>query len=298
MATESNDGRVRLNKYLADNGIASRRKADELIADGEVMVDGEIVTEMGLKIDPVKQRVEIDGVVLRPEGQKPRYYLLYKPEGVVCTADPREARKRAIDLVVDRNAGRLFTVGRLDEDSSGLILLTNDGEFANLVAHPRYGVPKLYKVVVRGRVEDDSLRELRKGVRLSEGAARFESVGLRKRGEKQSTLLVALKEGKNRQIRRAFAKVGHKVVELARVRIGNLTDRGMRRGDWRPLAIKEVREMIAIAKGEIEAEPVNRRAAASGRSLNAPRGGGKTGVRRGGAPGRPGAKGTRGRRKR
>jgi 23S rRNA pseudouridine2605 synthase len=280
-AGRQSEGGVRLNKYLADNGIASRRKADELIAAGEVMVDGEIVTEMGLKVDPARQRVEIDGVVLKPEGQKPRYYLLYKPEGVVCTADPREARKRAVDLVGDRNAGRLFTVGRLDEDSSGLILLTNDGEFANLVAHPRYGVPKLYKVVVRGRLSDEALREARSGVRLSEGLARFESVGLRKRSEKQSVLLVGLKEGKNRQIRRVFAKLGHKVNELARVRIGNLTDRGMRRGDWRPLAPKEVRELIAIAKGELEPEPVNQRAEAAGRSSRAP---GKKGSRPGGRP--------------
>jgi len=249
------DGLVRLNKLLADNGIASRRKADELIADGAVMIDGEIVTELGTKVDPSRQRVEIDGIILKAEGAKPRYYLLYKPEGVVCTADPREMRKRAIDLLTDRNAGRLFTVGRLDEDSSGLILLTNDGDFANLVAHPRYGVPKLYKVVVKGSVSDDALREARAGVRLSEGLARFESVGLRKRGDK---------EGKNRQIRRVFAKLGNKVTELARVRIGNLTDKGLRRGDWRPLSVKEVRELIAIAKGELEPDPVNRRAREAG----------------------------------
>ena len=281
---EDDGGLVRLNKLLADNGIASRRKADELIADGAVMIDGEIVTELGTKVDPSRQRVEIDGVILKAEGAKPRYYLLYKPEGVVCTADPREMRKRAIDLLTDRNAGRLFTVGRLDEDSSGLILLTNDGDFANLVAHPRYGVPKLYKVVVKGSVSDDALREARNGVRLSEGLARFESVGLRKRGEKQSTLLVALKEGKNRQIRRVFAKLGHKVTELARVRIGNLTDKGLRRGEWRPLSPKEVRELIAIAKGEIEAEPVNRRAREAGGSAKGPGGDGKRRSRPGAGP--------------
>jgi 23S rRNA pseudouridine2605 synthase len=276
---DGEDGLVRLNKFLADNGVASRRRADKLIADGEVMVDGEIVTAMGQKINPAKQRVEIDGHVLKPEGSRPAYFLLYKPEGVVCTADPREARKRAIDLVDDRNAGRLFTVGRLDEDSSGLLLLTNDGDFANLIAHPRYGVPKLYKVVVRGRVTDEALRSARTGVRLSEGLAMFESVGLRKRDEKQSTLLCALKEGKNRQIRRVFAKLGHKVTELARVRIGNLTDRGLRRGDWRPLAVKEVRELIAIAKGEIQADPVNERAREAGAGLKARRSGGKKGPR-------------------
>ena len=146
------------------------------------MVDGHIVTTLGTKIDPFSQRVEIDGVVLKPEGVSSRYYLLNKPTGVLCTSDPREGRRRAIDMITDRKAGRIFTVGRLDEDSSGLILLTNDGEFANLVAHPRYGVPKLYKVVVRGRVEDEDVAKARKGVRLSDGSASFESVTVRKRG--------------------------------------------------------------------------------------------------------------------
>ncbi|MEM7310110.1 MAG: pseudouridine synthase [Planctomycetota bacterium] len=241
---------VRLNKYLADNGIASRRKADELIAEGEVMVDGEIVTALGTKVNPVRQRVEVDGIVLKAEGQWHRYYLLYKPTGVVCTSDPREARKRAIDLIEDRRAGRIYTVGRLDEDSEGLILLTNDGDFSNLVAHPRYGVPKLYKVTVRGRVEDFQLQQLRAGVRLSEGKASFESVSLRKSSDRQSTLLVGLKEGKNRQIRRVFARVGHKVTNLARVRIGNLTDRGLKRGQWRPLTKDEIDELMRIARGE------------------------------------------------
>lgn len=248
---------VRLNKYLADNGIASRRKADELIATGEVMVDGEIVTTLGAKIDPLKQRVEVDGVVLKPEGARHRYYLLNKPTGVVCTSDPREDRRRAIDMITDRKAGRIFTVGRLDEDSSGLILLTNDGEFANLVAHPRYEVPKLYKVIVRGRVEDDALSKARQGVRLSDSKASFESVSLRKRGARQTTLLVGLKEGRNRQIRRVFARLGHKVTDLARVRIGNLTDRGLKKGQWRPLLREEVEEMIGIARGEIEPRRVN-----------------------------------------
>ena len=258
---------VRLNKYLAANGIASRRRADALIAEGEVMVDGRIVTELGTKIDPERERVEVDGVVLRPEGELRRYYLLYKPAGVVCTNDPREARKRAIDLIGDRRAGRIYSVGRLDEDSEGLLLLTNDGAFANLIAHPRYGVPKLYKVVVRGRVEDSTLAKVRAGVRLSEGLATFESVAVRKRGDRQSTLLVALKEGKNRQIRRVFARFGHKVQTLARVRIGNLTDRGLKRGQWRVLDPAERDELTRIARGEAEVQTQSQ-----SRRLNAKRG--------------------------
>jgi 23S rRNA pseudouridine2605 synthase len=268
----SDDGRVRLNKFLADNGIASRRHADELITAGEVMVDGEIVHELGLRIDPSSQRVEVDGVVLKPKGVEHRYYLLNKPSGVVCTSDPREARKRAIDCIDDRRAGRLFTVGRLDEDSSGLILLTNDGDFANLVAHPRYGVHKLYKVVLRGRVEDEALNKARAGVRLSEGKALFESIRLQKRGERQSLVLVSLKEGKNRQIRRVFARLGYKVTELARVRIGNLTDRGLKKGAWRPLEPKEVADLLAVARGERAARPEPPRQKRAGRpGVSAPK---------------------------
>ena len=265
----ADDGRVRLNKYLAENGIASRRRADELIAAGEVMVDGEIVTELGLKVDPARQRVEVDGVVLRPGGEAHRTYLLNKPTGVICTNDPREARRRAIDLIDDRKAPRLFSVGRLDEDSSGLLILTNDGDLANLVAHPRYGVPKLYKVTVKGRVDDAALDQARAGVRLSEGLATFESVALRKRGERTSTLLVGLKEGKNRQIRRVFAKLGFKVTELARVRIGNLTDKGLPRGGWRLLDPKEIAELVAIAKGELKPRAPERRS--RGKAGGAPR---------------------------
>ena len=111
------DGRIRLNKYLASNGIASRRKADELIVEGEVMVDGEIVNELGMRIDPATQRVEVNSVILRPEGDRHRYFLLNKPAGVVCTNDPREIRPRAIDLITDRKKGRIYTVGRLDEET-------------------------------------------------------------------------------------------------------------------------------------------------------------------------------------
>lgn len=125
--SESGVATIRLNRYLALNGIASRRHADRLIEEGGVMVDGEIVTELGIKIDPARQRVEVDGVVLRPEGEQRRYYLLNKPEGVVCTSDPRENRPRAVDLIADRRKGRIYTVGRLDEDTTGLVILTNDG---------------------------------------------------------------------------------------------------------------------------------------------------------------------------
>src|SRR5262245_2243658 len=151
---------VRLNKFLADHGVASRRASDELIASGKVTVDGESVTELGLKVDPERQRVEIDGYVLKPADARKRYYLLNKPRGVVCTNEARETRPRAVDLVTDPRKGRIYTIGRLDEDSEGLILLTNDGEFANRIMHPRYGVPKTYLVKVRGEIDDAALQKV------------------------------------------------------------------------------------------------------------------------------------------
>lgn len=239
---------VRLNKYLADHGVASRRKCDELIAKGKVSVDDQIVTELGVKIDPARQRIEIDGVVLRPERTRLRYYLLHKPRGVVCTNERREARMRAIDLITDPDKGRIYTVGRLDEDSQGLILLTNDGEFANRVAHPRYGVNKTYSVKLRGRVESDAIDKVRKGVRLSEGRTAPSFVKVLKRTNEWSLITITLNEGKNREVRRVFASVGYNVLQLRRTHIGALSDRSLKEGQWRPLLREEVRELLEQSK--------------------------------------------------
>jgi len=262
--------RVRLNRYLALNGIASRRHADRLIEEGEVMVDGEIVTELGLRIDPGRQRVEVDGVVLRPEGERRRYYLLNKPTGVVCTSDPRENRPRAVDLIADRRKGRIYTVGRLDEDTTGLVILTNDGDFANRIAHPRYGIRKTYRVTVRGRVDGDRLKRLRDGVRLSDFRSSFERVHLVKRSDRQTTLLVTLSEGRNREIRRAFARLDLPVMRLRRVEIGPLRERGLKVGHWRPLTREEVRGLLD-AGAEAQATPRESRARAGARGGAKPR---------------------------
>jgi 23S rRNA pseudouridine2605 synthase len=231
---------VRLNKYLADNGIASRRKADELIVEGEVMVDGEIITKLGTKVNPLEQRVEVDGVVMKPEGERHRYFLLDKPSGVVCTNDRREARPRAVDLITDRRKGRIYTVGRLDEDSSGLVILTNDGDLAFRLSHPRYRVAKTYRVVVRGRVTNEDVEKLRQGVRLSDYRSKFSKVRVQRASPRSSTLLLTLEEGRNREIRRVFVRLKLPVQSLRRVRVGNLTDRGLKVGSWRPLTRAEV----------------------------------------------------------
>lgn len=274
-------GLIRLNKYLASHGIASRRGCDELIAEGAVMVDDHIVTDLGVKVDPRSQRVEVDGVVLKPEGVRHRYYLLNKPSGVVCTNSERELRPRAVDLITDRDKGRIFTVGRLDEETTGLILVTNDGEFANRVMHPRYGVDKTYRVKVAGRIEDAALRKIRGGVHLSDGRTSGARVLVQKRSATASRLLVTIQEGKNREVRRMFARAGFKVTDLRRVRIGSLTDRGLKPGSWRPLRRFEIEELLA---GPEEREREERG--------EARRGGGA----RRGASNRPGGSGRSGRR--
>ena len=263
--SDADAGGVRLNKFLAQNGITSRRGADVLIAKGQVQVDGRIVTELGTRIDPLRSRVEVGGVVLQPQGERPRYYLLNKPCGVVCTNDPREARPRAIDLIRDKQRGRIYTVGRLDEDTEGLVILTNDGEFANRISHPRYGVQKTYWVDVRGRVSDEQLEAMRKGVRLSEGWAGFEHVLVRRRHDERSILQVTLGEGKNREVRRVLAALGLPVRTLRRIAIGELSDRRLKTGQWRPLSRAEVGSLLAstgASGGEgapKELRPVRRR---------------------------------------
>jgi 23S rRNA pseudouridine2605 synthase len=214
-----------------------------------VLIDGTVVRELGTKVDPTTQTVEVAGEVLKPEAPSKRYYLLNKPKGVVCTNEEREPRMRAIDLVTDPRKGRIYTVGRLDEESQGLILLTNDGEFANAISHPRHGVAKTYWAKIRGRVDSEALDQLKSGVYLSEGRAHADEIRVEKRTADFTALSIVLREGKNREVRRMFAKVGFKVMQLRRVRIGNLTDRYLREGDWRPLTRAEVQDLLAVASG-------------------------------------------------
>jgi 23S rRNA pseudouridine2605 synthase len=239
---------TRLNKYLADHGIASRRRCDELIEKGKVSVDDQIVTQLGTKIDPLVNKVEVDGVVLAVATTRPRYYLLNKPSGVLCTNERREARPRAIDLIDDPDKGRIYTVGWLDEESTGLILLTNDGEFANRIAHPRYGVTKTYLVKLRGRVDGDALEQVRRGVHLAEGRTGRAFVKVLKRTGEFSLVTITLHEGKNREVRRVFAHVGFKVLQLRRTHLGTLSDRSLKEGEWRPLRRAEVEELLSNSR--------------------------------------------------
>ncbi|MGH7200844.1 MAG: pseudouridine synthase, partial [Planctomycetaceae bacterium] len=213
---------------------------EEYVRAGRVSVDGEVVHELGATVDPAEQEVRLDGELIRPE--KKRYYLLNKPIGVVCTHRDPAGRTRAIDLV-PQHGPRLFTVGRLDESSQGLLLVTNDGELANRLAHPRYRVERTYRVQVAGNVPRETLGRLREGLYFTEGKFRVEQAK-RLRSQGKSTFLeLVLLEGKNREIRRLLARVGHKVLRLERIGFGPLRLGKLPPGAHRPLTGKEIAEL-------------------------------------------------------
>ena len=305
---DEGQGLVRLNKFLADNGVASRRASDELIQSGKVLVDDQIVTELGTKIDPTTQMVDVNGVRLRTDPRERRYYLLHKPPGVVCTNEMRETRPRAIDLITDPGKGRIFSVGRLDEESKGLIIMTSDGEFAERIAHPRYGVEKCYLVKTPGKITDEAVQKIREGVHLAEGRTAGARVLVKRRTANGSTLEVSIQEGKNREVRRVFARMGYKVLALTRISIGPIGIRGLKEGRWRALSREEVEGLLEASdenrEGGAEAADVVRQRRGSGArraSSGSRRGGGARGSRRpGGSSARGGSAGRRrgGRRRR
>jgi 23S rRNA pseudouridine2605 synthase len=235
----------RLQKVMAAAGVGSRRHCEELILAGRVEVDRRVLRKLGTRVDADKQEIRVDGELLK--AQRRSYYLVNKPIGVVSTNFDPSGRPRVIDLLPPTNE-RLFTVGRLDLSSEGLMLVTNDGELANRLAHPRYGVEKTYHALVAGKPEAEVLESLRRGVQLAEGVARVVSVKVKKE-IKQSTLLeIVLAEGRNREIRRILAKVGHKVLRLKRVAIGPLRLKDLEPGQWRPLAREEVDSLRGRAR--------------------------------------------------
>jgi 23S rRNA pseudouridine2605 synthase len=232
---------IRLNKALADRGVASRRHADELITAGHVRVDGKVVVELGTKVAP-GARIELDGRDLAGPPRL-RYVALNKPLGIVSSARPERGRASVADLVGARE--RLYPVGRLDVDSEGLVLLTNDGDWAERVLHPRYGHEREYEVDVEGALTDDMLGRLRRGVRLEEGLARPERVTAVVRERSGGRLRVVLRTGWKRQVRRMCAAVGLRVRRLVRVRIGTLSLGRLRAGTWRELSEREVKALAA-----------------------------------------------------
>lgn len=246
----------RIQKVLANAGVASRRAIEEMIRQGRVAVNGKVRTDLPILITPGKDKVTVDDepVKLKSRESEQRYYILMnKPEGVYSTNVAQGAQRRAIDLLPPDFPARVYPVGRLDADSRGLLLLTNDGELTNLLTHPRYGIPKTYLVTVDGFLPDKIVADLRDGVYLIDPdtrkgfRARFANVRIASRNNQRSTLEVLLREGKNRQIRRVLAKLGHKVRDLTRTQMGPLTLKNLRPGAWRPLSPQEVKVLKRAA---------------------------------------------------
>ncbi len=224
---------------LAAAGVGSRRQCEELIAAGRVTVDGRTIAEMGTKVDPDENDIRVDGEPL-PRSRRV-YYLINKPLGVVSTNRDPAGRPRVIDLAPDSQ--RLFTIGRLDVSSEGLILVTNDGELANLLAHPRYGVEKTYLAKVAGIPSAEVLQQLRQGVHLAEGYAHAKRATIKSQHKQSAVLELVLDEGRNREVRRLLARVGHKVIYLRRVALGPLRLGDLAVGACRPLRREEVRAL-------------------------------------------------------
>jgi pseudouridine synthase len=237
----------RLQKFLAQAGVASRRQAERLMLEGRVRVNGQVVTQLGSKLDPQRDAVKVDGHLLRSEPLA--YVLLHKPKGTLCTMDDPAGRTRVVDLV--RGLGvRVYPVGRLDFDTTGVLLLTNDGELTNLLTHPRHHVPRTYVAKVKGIPTEAQIEKLRKGVfvegrRTAPALARILTVR-----DKNSLIQLTLREGRNRQVKHMCQAIGHPCLKLERTAFGFLTAGGLAPGQWRRLDPAEVRRLQAQARKE------------------------------------------------
>ncbi|HYF72824.1 MAG TPA: pseudouridine synthase [Nocardioides sp.] len=240
------DGLVRLQKLLAQSGVASRRKCEELMLEGLVEVDGEVVTRLGTKVDPRTAVVRVDGKRLPPVSELV-YLVLNKPRGVVSTMSDPEGRRTLSDLVADRPE-RLFHVGRLDTDTSGLILLTNDGDFAHRMAHPSYEVDKTYVAEVEGEVFRRTIKQLLEGVTLDDGPVTVSQARIVEATAAKSIVELVIHEGRNRIVRRLLDHVGHPVRRLTRTAIGPVSLGRLRAGELRELTLDELGQLLDLAQ--------------------------------------------------
>lgn len=233
----------RLQKVMAHAGVASRRKSEEIIAAGRVKVNGEIVTAMGTKVDPQKDTIEVDGEEI--EKEKKVYLKLYKPTGYVTTVKDPQGRKTVLDLIegVDK---RIYPAGRLDLDSSGLLLLTNDGDLTHKITHPSHELDKEYEVVINGQLNDQEIKHFKEGIDLQEGRTAPAEIKKVNEDSQNTTYKVIIHEGMNRQIRRMFDVLGYKVVSLIRVRIGSITLGSLKPGEHKALSREEVQDLLRL----------------------------------------------------
>ncbi|WP_096153680.1 MULTISPECIES: pseudouridine synthase [Bacillus] len=235
----------RLQKVIARAGITSRRKAEQLILDGRVTVNGKVVKELGVKVTS-NDKIEVEGIPL--EREKPVYFAMYKPRGVISSVSDDKGRKVVTDFLPEIQE-RIYPVGRLDYDTSGLLVLTNDGDFANALMHPKYEVDKQYIAKVKGVLTKEAIRSLERGVVLEDGKTSPAKVKIISSDKKKNTSIyeVVIHEGRNRQVRRMFEALGHPVIKLRREKYGFLTLQGLQPGEARELTPHEVKQLRALA---------------------------------------------------
>lgn len=235
----------RLQKFIAASGLCSRRKAEELIKMGKVEIDGEVVTELGVKVSG-KESIVVDGELLRREEKE--YYLLNKPREVITSCSDDKNRKTVVDLI--ETDSRIYPVGRLDYDTTGVLLLTNDGEFANIMMHPNNKIDKVYIAKIRGIIKGDAINKLKNGVVIDGKKTEKCRVKLRKTDLKTNSSIVeiTIHEGRNHQVKKMFEAVGFEVLKLKRERVGIFTLQGLTSGDYRRLSPKEVSKIYALTK--------------------------------------------------
>lgn len=232
----------RLQKVLAEAGFGSRRKCEELINKGKVEVNGKYIKSPGFNVDPKKCKISCDGIPVKIENKL--YFLVNKPKGYICTNSDELDRPRVVDLFYNITQ-RLYTVGRLDAETEGLIIVTNDGFIANKLTHPRFGITKTYFVEVSGRISKESLNLIKKGVWLSEGKLGRVIIRNLRKSNKRSSFEMVLHEGKNREIRRMLAKVGHKVRLLRRISIGPIRlDQRIKAGKYKKVTKEKIYELV------------------------------------------------------
>ncbi len=232
----SDSGLIRLNKYVANAGVCSRREADVYIAAGNVTVNGKPVTEMGHKVSRTDE-VRFDGRLLNPE--KKEYILLNKPKNFITTTKDEKGRRTVMELISNATKSRLVPVGRLDRNTTGLLLFTNDGDLAKKLTHPRYGVRKIYHVELDKNLKTDDLHKIQEGIMLEDGLIKVDDISYLNNAPKKEVGL-EIHSGKNRIVRRIFEQLGYNVVKLDRVIFANLTKKDLPRGHWRPLTAQEV----------------------------------------------------------
>ncbi len=234
---------MRINKYLASCGVASRRKCEEYILQGRIKVNGKLVTELGMDINEKKDKVTMDDKPLTYE-QQAVYYMLNKPKGVISAANSKYGETTVVDLIEDEE-NRIYPIGRLDKDTTGLIFLTNDGALAYKLTHPKFEKEKTYEALVKGKVDVDDMNKMRKGI-MNEGELLSASnVRLLKMIKGNSLLLITLREGKKRQVRRMCRATGHDVVELKRISEGGIELGNLKPGEYRKLTFNEVKKLLS-----------------------------------------------------